>query len=165
MWETWVRSLGREDSLEKEMAISSSILAWKVQYTEEPGGLQSIGSQRVRHHWRDSMHAPPLTMCSVATVCPTLWDPMDGSPPGSFVPRITPQEYWSRWPFPPSGALPHSVIKPEFPTAPALAGGILYDWATWEAPYFTILRTLISLALTQMPKNNLGPAGCYSDSH
>ena len=46
--ETWVRSLGWEDSLEKEMATHSSILAWRIPWTEEPGGLQSIGSQRVR---------------------------------------------------------------------------------------------------------------------
>ena len=49
MWETWVRSLGREDPLEKEMATHSSILAWKVLWMEEPGRLQSMGSQRVRH--------------------------------------------------------------------------------------------------------------------
>ena len=49
MWETWVQSLSWEDPLEKEMAIHSSILAWKIPWTEEPGGLQSTGSQRVRH--------------------------------------------------------------------------------------------------------------------
>ena len=42
MRETWVRSLGREDPLEKEMAIHSSILAWRIPWTEEPGGLQSM---------------------------------------------------------------------------------------------------------------------------
>ena len=47
MWETWVRSLGWEDPLEKEMAIHSSILAWSIPWTEELGGLQSTGSQRV----------------------------------------------------------------------------------------------------------------------
>ena len=47
--ETQVRSLGWEDPLEKEMATHSSILAWKTSWTEEPGGLQSMGSQRVRH--------------------------------------------------------------------------------------------------------------------
>ena len=47
--ETWVRSLGREDPLEKEMATHSSILAWKIPWTEEPGRLQSTGSQRVGH--------------------------------------------------------------------------------------------------------------------
>ena len=46
---TRVRSLGREDPLEKGMATHSSILAWSISWTEEPGGLQSMGSQRVRH--------------------------------------------------------------------------------------------------------------------
>ena len=46
--ETWVRSLGWEDPLEKEMATHSSILAWKIPWTKELGGLQSMGSQRVR---------------------------------------------------------------------------------------------------------------------
>ena len=49
MWETWVRSLGWEVPLEKEMATHSSILAWRIPWTEEPGGLQSMGSQRVGH--------------------------------------------------------------------------------------------------------------------
>ena len=49
MQETQVQSLGQEDPLEKEMATHSSILAWKIPWTEEPGGLQSMGSQRVRH--------------------------------------------------------------------------------------------------------------------
>ena len=50
MRETWVRSLGWEDPLEKEMAIHSSILALRIPWTEEPGGLQSTGSQRVGHY-------------------------------------------------------------------------------------------------------------------
>ena len=50
MWETQVRSLGWKDPLEKKTATHSSILAWKIPWTEEPGGLQSIGSQRVRHN-------------------------------------------------------------------------------------------------------------------
>ena len=49
MRETWVRFLGREDPLEKEMAIHSSILAWKIPWMEEPDRLQSMGSQRVGH--------------------------------------------------------------------------------------------------------------------
>ena len=53
--ETWVRSLGREDPLEKEMATLSSILAWKIPWMEEPGGLQSMGSQRVGHDWATSL--------------------------------------------------------------------------------------------------------------
>ena len=49
MWETQVRSPGWEDPLEKAMATHSSTLAWKIPWTEEPGRLQSMGSQRVRH--------------------------------------------------------------------------------------------------------------------
>ena len=50
MRETLVRSLGQEDPLEKEMATHSSTLAWKISWTEEPGRLQSMGSQRVGHN-------------------------------------------------------------------------------------------------------------------
>ena len=50
MWETRVRFLGWEDPLEKEMAIHSSTLAWKIPWTEEPDRLQSMGSQRVGHN-------------------------------------------------------------------------------------------------------------------
>jgi len=49
MWETQVRSLGWEDPLEKEMATHTSILAWKIPWTEEPGRLHPMGLQRVRH--------------------------------------------------------------------------------------------------------------------
>ena len=49
MWETWVQSMAQEDPLKKEMAIHSSILAWKIPWMEEPGRLQSMGLQRVGH--------------------------------------------------------------------------------------------------------------------
>ena len=49
VWETWVQSLGWEDPLEEGMAAHSSTLAWRIPRTEEPGGLQSMGSQTVRH--------------------------------------------------------------------------------------------------------------------
>ena len=49
MWETRVQSLGLEDPLEKGMATHSSILAWRIPWTEKPGGLRSMGSRRVRH--------------------------------------------------------------------------------------------------------------------
>ena len=49
MQETWVQSLGQKDAPEKEMATHSSILAWRIPWTEEPDGLQSMGSQRVGH--------------------------------------------------------------------------------------------------------------------
>ena len=55
MWETRGQSLGWEDPLEKEMATHSSILAWRIPWREEPGRLQSAGSQRVRHNWATSL--------------------------------------------------------------------------------------------------------------
>ena len=62
MWDTWVQSLGWEGPLEEGMATHTSILAWRIPWTEEPGGLHSIGSQRVRHDWSNlpRMHAVSL---------------------------------------------------------------------------------------------------------
>ena len=59
MQEMWVPSLGQEDPLEEGLETHSSILAWRIPWTEEPDGLQSMGSQRVRHDWSDLafMHA------------------------------------------------------------------------------------------------------------
>ena len=54
-----IRSLGWEDPLEEEMATRSRILAWSIPWTEEPGGLQSVGSQRVRHDWSDLARCTP----------------------------------------------------------------------------------------------------------
>ena len=61
--ETWVRSLGQEDPLGEEMATHSSILAWEIPWTEEPGGLQSTGSQRVGHH-RAHTHTGKVSIAS-----------------------------------------------------------------------------------------------------
>ena len=66
MRETWVWSLGREDPLEKEMAIHSSTIAWKIPWTEEPGRLQSMGSQRVG---QDGATSRSLPGSLVPTVC------------------------------------------------------------------------------------------------
>ena len=73
MWETWVWSLGWEDPLEKEMAIHSSIRAWRIPWTEELGMLQSTGSQRVGHDWATSLS---LSLCGSAgkeSAC-NAWD-------------------------------------------------------------------------------------------
>ena len=66
MQETWVRSLGGEDPLEEGMAPHSSILAWRIPWTGEPGGQQVMGSQRVGHDWALSTCTPsyPWTLCS-----------------------------------------------------------------------------------------------------
>ena len=66
-WETWVRSLGQEDPLEKEMATHSSTLAWKIPRTEKPGRLQSIGSQRVGHDRATSLSLLCMRHCVYAT--------------------------------------------------------------------------------------------------
>ena len=76
-----VRSLGQEDLLEVEMTTHSSIFAWRIAWTKEPGELQSMGSQRVRH-------AAAAAAAKSLQLCPTLCDPIDGSPPGSAIPGI-----------------------------------------------------------------------------
>ena len=93
MQETQVQSLGWKDLLEKEMATHSSILAWKIPWMEEPGRLQSMGSQRVGHDWATSLH---LTSLEIDSVGLTLWDPKDCSPPDSSVHGIL-QERILEW--------------------------------------------------------------------
>ena len=111
MRETWVRSLGQKDPLEKEMVTHSSILAWRIPWMEEPGRLQFMGFQRVRHHWATNtftfslriIFLPLLTVLSspkviqaqaltvfkewseVVQSCPTLCDPTDCSLSGSSI--------------------------------------------------------------------------------
>ena len=67
MRETWVRSLGWEDPLETEMAAHSSILAWKIPWTAEPGRLLSMGSQRVGHDLVTSLHFTINTLLASVT--------------------------------------------------------------------------------------------------
>ena len=117
MQETQDWALGWEDPLEKEMAIHSSTIAWKISWTEEPGRLQSIGSQRVRHDWATSLHftdTPIHTwrklkkgrkhqyqgcemhcswVCATSTMCTTFLTPRVVSNPrraflGCFFPRF-----------------------------------------------------------------------------
>ena len=140
MWETWVQSLDQEDTLEKEMAIHSSILAWKIPCTEEPGQPQTMGSQRVRHDWATELNwklikistvIPYLTSIivayssitegegEVAQLCPTLCDPVDCNLLGFSVHGILQQEYWSGLPFPSPGYLPDPGIEPGSPALEA----------------------------------------------
>ena len=80
MQEPWVRSLGWEDPLEKGMAAHSSILAWRIRWTEEPGGLQSVGSHRVRHDWETDT----FTTCTLCwTSCESWWVPSTSHKPGN----------------------------------------------------------------------------------
>ena len=74
MWETQIQSLGQEDPLEEWMTSHFSILAQRIPWMEKPGGLQSMGLQRVGHDWND--------FSSVSQSCPTLCNPMNRSTPG-----------------------------------------------------------------------------------
>ena len=99
MWETWVCSLDWDDPLEEGMATHSSILAWRIPWAEESGGLQSMESHRVGHDWvtkhstaqhllREltlSSYKYVFRFSSVAQSCPTLCDSMDCSMPGLHV--------------------------------------------------------------------------------
>ena len=76
MQDTWVRSLGWEDPLDKGVATHSGILSWRIPWAEEPDGLQSMGSQRVGHNWVTSVQF------SSVQSCPTLCNPRDCSTPG-----------------------------------------------------------------------------------
>ena len=103
MWETRVRSLGREDPLEKEMATHSSTLAWKIPWTEEPGKLQSMGLHRVGHDWATSLHFHKESNCAcVWKAGPPEWlirGTLCGSErrralPQRLLPPSTPRSRW-----------------------------------------------------------------------
>ena len=100
--ETWVRSLGREDPLEKVMATHSSILAWRIPWAEEPGRLQSTGLQRVRHGWATEHNTRLLLLLLLSRfshvwLCVTPQTAAHQAPPSLGFSR---QEHWSRLPFP-----------------------------------------------------------------
>ena len=96
MRETWVQSLDQEDPLEKEMATHSSILAWRIPWTEEPSGLQSMGSQRVRHDWATSIQFNSIHML--------VWARLACESPGVFG-----RGMGQLWPAAGSGALNTTV--------------------------------------------------------
>ena len=73
MWETQVRSLGQEDPLEKEMTTHSSILAWRIPWTEEPGRLQFMGLQKVEHGWATNTHTQSLSFSNSKLNNLTIW--------------------------------------------------------------------------------------------
>ena len=138
-----VQSLGQEDPLKEGMAAHSRILAWKILWTEEPGKLQSMGSQRVRQYWSKSTAQPSQKIhlfylfelsvgknilyylescCLVSKLCTTLYDPMDcshGVPlsPCSSVYGVLPGKKSGvcKKSFPPPGDLPDPGIQPASP--------------------------------------------------
>ena len=137
--ETSVWSLGQEDPLEEEMAINSSILAWKVPWTEEPNGPQSMGSKRTGHDWvaenpcrAHACHACQPMQCLAhrkhfMRICSSplllnLWVCAQRVQLFAMLWTVTHQatlsmgffrqEYWSGLPFLPPGDLPNPGIKP-----------------------------------------------------
>ena len=133
MRETWVRSLSSEDPLEKEMAIHSSTIAWKIPWTEESGRLQSMGSQRVGHDWATSLSLfqtfNPLCVCD-AQSCPTLCDRMDCSPPCSSVRGIFQARKLERVAISSSRESSDSKDQTASPESPALAS----NWLVSKRP-------------------------------
>ena len=87
MWETWIPSLGRKDPLEEGMAIHSSILAWRIPWTEEPWQATVHEAAKCQTRLSKSFAATAAAAKSLQS-CPTLCDPIDSSPPGSPVPGI-----------------------------------------------------------------------------
>ena len=79
MEETRVRSLGWEFPLEKGVAIHSSILAWRIPWTEKPGGLQSIGLQRVGHDWATNTHTHNIPFYGYTTFCLSICQLIEGN--------------------------------------------------------------------------------------
>ena len=119
MRETWVWSLGRENPLEKEMAIHSSAIAWKIPWTEEPDRLQSMGSQRVRHDWATSLILAMNTPCSFCEEC---WLHLKG---GIVFVNLTP-DHSQKKPFHDLAA--GLTLSLSLLPAPTLA------WITWLVP-------------------------------
>ena len=151
--ETQVQSLGWEDLLEMEMVTHSSALAWKTPWMEEPGGLQSMGSQRVRHDWVTSLHfiltcdslqeyfalniVARCTCCmlncfSCVLLFSTPWT-VARQPPLSM--RFSRQEYWHGLSCPPPGDLPDAGIEPVSLRCPALTGGFFYPSHHLGSPF------------------------------
>ena len=108
MQETWVRSLGQEDPLEKEMTTHSSILAWRIPWTEEPGRCTLVCA------------------CLVTKLFLTAWTAAHKAPRSK---GFSSQEYWNGLPFPPPpGSLPNPGIEPTSPASLLHFKWVLYHW-------------------------------------
>ena len=138
--ETWVQYLGWEDLLEKEMAIHSSILAWKIPWTEKPGRLESMGSHKVGHDWMTSLSlfffklniVYTWVLSEVAQLCLTLCNPMHCSLPASSLHGILQVRIleWVAISFSRGSSWPRDLTR-----VSCIAGRCFNLWATREAQY------------------------------
>ena len=145
MQETQIWFLGWEDPLEKGMETHSSILAWRIPWTEEPGGLRSIGSQRVRHDWATNTFA----FWTVAQHAPLSME---------FSRQECWSEYWSGLLFPSPGDLPDPGIESrspalqEPPGKPLRVTGKNKSDSNWICFfYFNLCSLLLLLQLRMLP--------------
>ena len=138
MQETWVPSLDQEDPLEKGMATQTNILAWRIPWTEEPDGLQSMGSQRVGHDWATNSAIIRAHSLSPFWLFAILWTVACQAPLSMAFSR---QKYWSGLPFPSTGALPDPGIEPMSSMSSSLAGRFFTTEPPGK-PFSTILLLL-----------------------
>ena len=149
MQETRVQSLGQKDPLEEGMATLSSILAWKIPWIEEPGGLHSMGSQRVGQDWATELNWYVKEACecvqllSRVQLFATPWTVARQVPLSMGFPR---QEFWSGLPIPPPEDLPNPGIKLASLVSLPLAAGFFTAGTTWEIKWK--LPSFIQLFLT-----------------
>ena len=149
MWETqkmWIQSFRWEDPLEEGMATHSSILAWRIPWTEESGGLQSIGSK-----W---LFFTSLSLCNFYYIliyslvfvhllsCVWLCDPMDCGMPGASLHGDFHKKYWIGLPFSTPKDLPGSGVE-NISASPALAGGFFTTIYHQGSPIYNLRVMLI----------------------
>ena len=131
MQETWIWSLGWDDPLEKGMAIHSSILTWRIPWTEEPGGLQSVGSQRVGHDWETNINYGQICLGLIRACGFCLWSPLTSSVAADIVPCLYLKLPHPSISFPPiSGAVDPGTGASE--TCVIKTGGGLERWIHWN---------------------------------
>ena len=140
MQKTWVRSLGREDPLQKRMATHSTIVAWRIPWTEKPGGLQSTGLQRVRHNWVTNSFT---FHCELHYPTPQMWGVIitQQADAGKITVLVSNRIVSSLL----SNLLPHLVPSSHLPLL------ILYLLLDWEKKTFTPSALQIYLRLCRCP--------------
>ena len=131
MQETRVRSLGQEDALQKEIANCPCILAWRILWTEEPCGLQSVGFAESQAQLSDSLWCGGGGLGTKS--CPTLVTPWSVARQAPLSMGFSRQKHWSGLPCAPPGNPPDAGVEPVSFMSLALAGRFFTTRATWEA--------------------------------